>query len=690
MKIISLALSLSLAFTAFTTTIFSAENIDDSDVSLSPYFFIEGDDPALDSFPLKETDVKVSINGVIADVYLTQTYQNLGAQPINAQYVFPASTRAAVHGMKMQIGDDVITAQIRERQQARQEFERAREAGQSASLLEQERPNVFSMSVANIMPQDVVIIELHYTEFIVPTDSVYEFVFPTVVGPRYSGGTEGGNSGGRVAIPYLSEGETPDEKYNITVNISAGIPLTHAQSKSHKVNVAKLDDSTTQITLAEPEDFAGNRDFILQYKLAGQGIESGLMLLDGEEENFFMLMVQPPERPRVERLPPREYIFIFDTSGSMSGFPLDTSKELLKNFLTELRSIDSFNLVLFDSRATRMSPKSVRGTEENIGRAINLINRSFGGGGTELAMAVKTTLDIPMDENTHSRSVVVLTDGYIDTERAVFENIKEIRNSQDNTNFFAFGVGEGTNRYLIEGMANAGAGEAFVVTGPKDIPEATALFRSYISTPILRDIEISYSGFNVYDLEPPGGFSVLFAQKPIVLTGKWRGSPNGSVQIVGKTGSSDFAQNIDLSEVKPLESNNALKYLWARKKIERFTDYDNTDNITRNDIAEHGVPKEVITELGLKYNIMTPYTSFVAVMETIRNVTGESTDVDVPLPLPSGVSNNAVGSDYDDVLWEDDFWDYDDDDDWGYEGLDILDALYDDWEDEIDFGPDWR
>ena len=155
------------------------------DKTLSPYFFVKGD-PNLDQLPLKDTKVEIAVSGVIADVKVSQTYRNEGSRPINATYVFPASTRAAVYGMRMRIGDEVIVAKIKEREAAKQDFETAKKEGKSASLLEQDRPNVFSMSLANLMPQETVEIELRYTELLVPTDGVYEVVYPTVVGPRYS------------------------------------------------------------------------------------------------------------------------------------------------------------------------------------------------------------------------------------------------------------------------------------------------------------------------------------------------------------------------------------------------------------------------------------------------------------------------------------------------------------------------
>ncbi|MCL1982421.1 MAG: VWA domain-containing protein, partial [Clostridiales bacterium] len=554
-------------------------------------------------------------------------------KPINASYVFPASSKVSVHGMKMEIGDKVVTAVIKERQEAKQEFEDAKSEGKSASLLEQQRPNVFSMNVANIMPGDTVSIELHYSELVLSTDGAYEFVFPTVVAPRYSNqsASAASQSDQWVASPYLKDGKVPPGKYNITVNLSTGIPISALACDSHDVEVNWAGESEAQITLSNPEDFAGNRDYILRYKLTGEDVLCGLMLKTGEEENFFLLMLQPPERVQVEDKQPREYIFVLDVSGSMDGFPLNTAKELLTDFLGHLKEKDRFNLVVFDDESKQMSANSVPAVASNIKKAFDMIEREFGGGGTELLPAMRRAVSIPMDKDI-ARSVVLITDGEIDAEQDVFDFIGKNLN---NTNYFAFGIGSAVNRYLIDGVAKNGLGESFVATKPSEVAEVADRFRSYVESPVLTDVSVSYSGFNAYDVEP-SSLPVLFAQRPIVLYGKWRGEPSGTIRITGKTASGDYVQDIQLSETKPLETNTAIGYLWARAKVESLMDY----GLGRAD--EDAVKKEV-TAIGLKYSMMTRYTSFVAVIDEVRNADKNSADVDQPLPLPLHVSNLAVG-----------------------------------------------
>lgn len=614
-------------------TVHAAES-EDEDVTLSPYFYVENADPALDSLPLKATDVVTNINGVIAETYVTQTYANEGTRPINASYVFPASTRVSVHGMKMVIGDKVVTAQIREKETAKEEFEQAKSEGKSASLLEQQRANVFTMSVANIMPGDVIRIELHYTELISPAEGIYQFVFPTVVGPRYASPTmnENGETAEWVETPYLREGETPNAAYNITVNLSTGVPISGLTCNSHDIKVVQESESTAKVTLSDPEDYAGNRDFILDYQLTGQEVNCGLMLYEGETENFFMLMVQPPERFEPEDIPPREYIFVLDISGSMYGYPLDTARELIRDLVGSLRETDRFNLLLFADDVMSLSSRSLPATSANIKRAIDLIDNSDGGGGTELLQALEKAASIPVQEGV-SRSVVVITDGYVYGEKVIFDHVRQ---NLDTTSFFSFGIGTAVNRYLVEGIANVGEGEAFVVTNSEDAADTAKRFRTYIQSPLLTDIQISYEGFDAYDVEPAVQ-PTLFAQKPVVLFGKWRGEASGTIQITGKTGTQDYVQEISVADVTPSAKNGALAYLWARKKVEQLTDYT---------LIDEDVVKEEVTNLGLAYSMMTPYTSFIAVMDTVRNAEGNSTDVKQPSPLPSGVSNLAVGTGY--------------------------------------------
>ena len=614
------------------------------DKTLAPYFFVQGD-PSVDLLPLKDTQVQVNVSGVIADIRVVQTYRNEGARPINARYVFPASTRAAVYSMRMKIGDQVIVAKIKEREKAKQEFEQAKSEGKSASLLEQDRPNVFSMSLANVMPGDKIEIELRYTELLVPTDGVYEVVFPTVVGPRYSSqpGSSAPQTDKWVKSPYLHQGAKPTSTLHISTRVLAGVPIQDLTCPSHAVVPKWHGPSIAELDLDDAEPFEGNRDFILRYRLTGNQIASGLILHKGADENFFLYMAQPPARVASSEIPGREYIFVVDVSGSMNGFPLNVSKRLLRDLIGQLRPTDTFNIVLFAGDSSVLSPKSLPANQTNLSAAIRLLEEQRGNGGTELLPAVKRAMTISRDDAL-SRSIVLVTDGYISGEQGVFDYIRENLNE---CNVFAFGIGSSVNRYLIEGVAKAGLGEPFVVTQEDDAPAIAAKFREYIQTPVLTDIKVAAPGFDVYDVNP-GHIPDMFAQRPVILFGKWRGPVAGVFELRGKTGSGVYQSRVDVSAVQPDDGNQALRYLWARSRIAELSDYG-AGQIDADQIRD-------ITALGLKYNLLTRYTSFIAVRELVRNSSGAAENVDQPLPLPLGVSDLAVGAGTDsgsepELLW---------------------------------------
>lgn len=599
------------------------------DETLSPYFFVENGDPEVDRLPLKETRADVRIAGVIADVVVTQVYRNEGTRPLNARYVFPASTRAAVHGMTLQVGEHRIRAKIREKQRAQQEFDRAKKEGKSAALLEQQRPNVFSMNVANVMPQDEIRVELHYSELLVPTGGTYEFVYPTVVGPRYAG-EEKKKEDGWVKSPYLHQGEPPSYKLDIQTRVAAGMPIQELLCPTHKTIVDWENDGSARVTLDPEEANGGNRDYILRYRLQGEQVQTGLLLYPGEDENFFLLMVQPPQRVEPGQIPPREYVFVLDVSGSMHGFPLDTAKVLMRELIGGLRPIDSFNVILFAGGSRLLAPKSLPATPQNVAQAIAEIERESGGGGTELGQALDQALALPGSEGV-SRTTIVVTDGFISAEAAVFEGI---RKNLNRSNLFAFGIGSSVNRHLIEGIARAGQGEPFVAIDSDEAKEVAKRFQEYVKSPALTDIAVHTEGFETYDVEPLS-IPDLFADRPLVVFGKWRGiggSATGTIRVTGVGGQGDYENVFDAAAAESSEDNRALRYLWARERVRRLSDFGTeTDEV-----------RLAVTELGLNYELLTRYTSFIAVHEVVRNPDAQAKNVDQPLPLPQGVADSAV------------------------------------------------
>ncbi|MBR9921567.1 MAG: VWA domain-containing protein [Bacteroidetes bacterium] len=610
----------------------------EKDQSLSPYFLIESNDPGLDQLPLKSTSADVQIAGVIADVTITQVYSNTGSRPIEAIYVFPGSTRAAVYGMEMQIGQRTIVAEIRERQQARAEYEAAKEEGKRASLLEQERPNVFQMNVANILPGDEIIVRLKYTELLVPEEGIYSFVYPTVVGPRYTGEMEqttASTDPSFTATPYQQEGEAQTYAFDLNVQLNAGMAIQEVSSLTHDVLVDFPTADQAVISLSANEKISGgNRDYILDYRLAGGQIESGMLLYEHEDENYFLMMVQPPKRVEVDEIPPREYVFVVDVSGSMNGFPLDISKKLMRNLLTNLRPTDQFNVMLFSGDSEVLSEESLPVNAENMERGLDFVQNVRGGGGTNLKSALRNALALPRCREDVARSFVVITDGYVSVEQATFDLIRE---NLDEANLFSFGIGTGVNRHLIEGMAHIGQSEPLIITDPNEASAKADKFRQYLQSPVLTRIKVDYGKFEAYHKEPMAVPDVL-AERPVIIYGKYRGNPQGEIKLTGHTGNGKYKVKLNVADYQASESNAAIRYLWARERIRLLDDYS---QVSYNDEA---IQQEV-TELGLKYNLMTAYTSFVAIDHEPVAAGEDAEQVKQPVPLPQGVSNMAVGFD---------------------------------------------
>ncbi|CAN5426964.1 hypothetical protein BH09BAC1_BH09BAC1_23900 [soil metagenome] len=638
--------SYSFAKHAVFTTVFlllSVFNIQaqskNDDKTGSPYFQVLGEG-IVDGLPLLHTGVDVTVSGVVANVTVVQVYKNEGTVPIEAVYVFPASTRAAIYGLEMDVAGKKITAIIKESGEARKDYEAAKTQGKSATLLEQQRPNVFQMNVANILPGEAIHVTLRYTEMLVPTDGVYEFVYPTIVGPRYHNSPPL-TASTQVIIPartwvdnpYLKEGQAPTSTFDIKTSISAGMPIAAASVNTHQVNVSYKDKSEAFIKLKPEECNGGNRDYILQYRLKGDQINTGILLYPGDTENFFVAMIQPPKRITPDKLPGREYIFVVDISGSMNGFPIETSKKLLKELIGSLKPTDMFNVLTFAGGSALMHPTSVPATAENIKTAIQSMESYQGGGATELLPALNIGLNLPR-QNGYSRSFVIATDGYITVEKECFDMMRE---KLDDANFFTFGIGSSVNRFLLEGMARVGKGEVFVITDPKDANFYADKFKKYVESPVLTGISINYGSLNAYDVEPSHVPDVL-ADRPIVVIGKYKGAPTGKITVSGTSGNGKFTTELDLATASIGKEHNALPYLWARTRIQILDDY----NALGYGVDKEAIKKEV-TSLGLTYNLMTAYTSFIAIDERVRS-NGQPTTVSQPLPLPEGVDELAAGN----------------------------------------------
>lgn len=594
----------------------------------SPYLLVSSSDAIV---PLKSTHADVHITGTIAHVKLTQVYQNLGTTPIEATYIFPLSTKAAVHDMNMKIGDRRIHAKVYEKKKAKKVYDKAIKQGKRAAKLDQKRPNVFEMKVGNIVHGDTIIVEVFYTEMITPSNKEYQFVFPGVVGPRFTGESSSGEQ--TFANPYTQKGVDSTFEFDINVCINTGMSIQKVYSNSHEILTRYPELSSAEISLSSTNKNPGNRDFILNYALRGDTIETGMLLYEGKKENFFSFMIEPPKEINRDAIPPREYLFVVDVSGSMMGYPIEVTKSLMKNLLGNLSEKDVFNVLLFASSSKVFHDNSVTASEENIDKAYKFLKHGSGvyGGGTYLINALQRAYQLPRKFNGSARTMVVITDGYISVEKETFHLIE---NNLDKANVVTFGIGSSVNRYLLEGMARVGKSETFIATNHSDAFKVASNFKAYVDAPLLTQIKLKTQGIELYDIEPKT-LPDVFSSRPIMVYGKWKGKPQGSITIEGYQSGGKYEKSLQVMNARVSKDHEALKYLWARKRIERLDDYKKN---FREDI------KEEVIALGLRYNLATQYTSFVAVDNEIVNKKGKLNKVKQPLPMPKGVNNSAVGA----------------------------------------------
>ncbi|HET6437698.1 MAG TPA: VIT and VWA domain-containing protein [Anaeromyxobacter sp.] len=599
--------------------------------TLAPYFVVlSGEAGEGERLPLKETRATASIAGPIARVQVRQVFQNRGPRPIEACYVFPASSRAAVHGMRLQIEGRTVEARIERRERARLAYEAARSDGKRAALLDEERANVFTMRVANIMPGEQVVAELDYSELIVPEEGVYELVYPTVVGPRYGGHADPARDGW-IENPTLPEGSAAPYRFGFTAHLESAFPVGELSSPSHALRVSWRSPRSADVALRD--EGGGNRDLVLRWRLSGEAVEAGALLFPGEDGGgYFLAAIEPPARVRPEEIPPREYVFVLDVSGSMNGFPLETAKALAHDLLPRLRPVDYVNAVFFSGGSFVLSPGgSLPATPGNLRRALAAFDRLEGGGGTELLQALETAYDLPRPDRRVARSVVVVTDGYVGVEAQVFRLVRE-RLSE--ASCFAFGIGTAVNRALIEGLARAGQGEPTIVLSPRDAPAAAARLERIIAAPVLTQLRYEVVGFEARDVLP-GALPDLLAERPVTLLGRYRGVPGGRIVLTGQSAAGPFRREIDLSAAIPRPENGPLRVLWARRWVDLLLD--------EHHLGPAPEIEEAVTDLGLAHHLLTPFTSFVAVDSEVVNRGGAGDLVRQPLPLPEGVSNLAVG-----------------------------------------------
>lgn len=583
--------------------------------------------------PLEHTDVHAVVSGYVGTVDVIQEFANPFDEKIEAIYLFPLPEKAAVSEFVMTIGDRRIRGILREREQAEEIYREARAQGYQASLLTQQRPNIFEQKVANIEPGKQIDVNIRYFHTLAYHDGWYSFIFPTVVGPRYN---PPGSVDPVLAVPrtqlqptndtvvrYLRPNERSGHDISIEVDLDAGVSIEQITA-SHAVHETRTGPGSARIELADRATMT-NEDFVLNFKVAGDMIKSNLLTYvdPDSEQGYFTLMVYPPGELEALDRQPLELVFVLDCSGSMQGEPLAQAKDAVLAALDRLEPDDTFQIIRFSTDASQLGSTPVPATPENLRRARQYVRELHGGGGTQMIEGIKAALDFPHDQE-RFRFVTFLTDGYIGNEAeilgAIYDRLGESR-------IFSFGVGSSVNRYLLERMAGIGRGAVAYLSLQDSGREVMDLFFDRISHPALIDVDVDWGNMRVADLYP-SKLPDLFVGRPIIVTGKYSGQarpPTISGRAAGKRISFSLPRNASAT------THEFIPNLWARLRIADLADkrayvYDPSDELGRE-----------IKSTALKYGLMSDYTAFVAVDASRITEGDHGTTVFQAVPVPEGV-----------------------------------------------------
>lgn len=595
--------------------------------------------------PLMHTSVNGTIDGYIATVNVEQQFTNPYNSKIEAVYVFPLPQNAAVNEFVMTVGDRRIRGVIREREKAEKIYEAAKLQGHVASLMTQERANIFTQKVANIEPGKQIDISVRYFNTLQYDDGAYEFVFPMVVGPRFNpAGTSDGVgavprnannvSGQKTEVAYLAPDERSGHDISVSLKINAGVDIESIHCVNHAIKETPVSETQRQITLSAADSIP-NKDFVLRYRVAGTQIKTALLTHKDDQGQYFTMMVYPPaDLEQVERSP-MEMVFVLDCSGSMRGKPLGQSKNAIAHALQTLTPRDTFQIIQFSNNASQLGTEPVLATDENIKAGLKYLYSLNGGGGTQMIEGIRAALDFPHDEG-RFRLVSFMTDGFIGNEQQILQTLHQ---KLGESRIFSFGVGSSPNRMLMNRMALLGKGAVAYLSLNDDATEIMDRFNKRISHPAMTDLRIDWGNMNVADVYPQR-LPDLIVGRPVVVTGRFKGEP-GQIKINGLVAMEPASFNVEIGDKQAQESHEGIAAVWARLKIK-----DMMNTALKSPAAMEEIKSSVL-ETALTYNLMSSFTAFVAVDSMSKTEGDFGTTVAVPVPVPEGVKYETTvgGSD---------------------------------------------
>lgn len=588
------------------------------------------------------TDINARINGLVARVSVSQEFRNTGSEWVEGVYVFPLPDAAAVDQLRMHIGERFIEGEIREKEQARKEYEAAKKSGIKASLVQQERANMFTTSVANIAPGETVKIEIEYLETLRVDEETFSTRFPVTMTPRYIPGTPlPGRTGSgwspdttnvsdasRITPPVVTR--SMDHKLTFSTTLNAGVPLEFVASRYHPINV-KATGNEYVIDLAD-SDVPMDHDLELTWKPVPDAAPRAMMFTETVDgESYVLLMMLPPDSVSVSPTSQsRELLLIIDTSGSMHGTSLDQAKRAIALALDGLRPADLFNVMQFNSITNALFQTSVAATTGNVVAAKRYVNGLSANGGTEMRPAIEQALSTAPSES-HLRQLIFVTDGSVGNEEELFSLIER---QLGNARLFTVGIGSAPNSWFMRKAAEAGRGSFTSVSALHEVNEKMSGLIRKIEQPQITDIEIQWpSGVTVESY--PNKVPDLYLGEPVFVRARLDSTPRDSdlVKISGNSASGSWGESLSVVAGEP---SSGVAALWARGRIE-----DLLDSLRRG-AAEDSIRKSVI-DTALTHHLVSKYTSLVAVDKTpARPQNANLNREQVPNLLPYGQSTEAI------------------------------------------------
>jgi marine proteobacterial sortase target protein len=565
--------------------------------------------------PVLKTDVQMTISGLIVRATVRQQFKNDTAEWAEGIYVFPLPEHAAVDHLTMHIGERIIEGMIKERGEAKQTYEKAKSEAKRASLVEQERPNIFTTSVANIGPGEDITVEIQYQHTLHYDQGQFRVRFPMVVGPRYIPGIGNGESAqsvdghgwaknksqvpdaSRITPPVLNPKHGSINPVSLTIELTPGFPLALLESSYHAIQKHEHGGRYT-ITLAEGP-VPADRDFELTWRPAdGQAPTAALFSEEKEGKAYALFMVMPPAVSAVQAYRiPREVIFIIDTSGSMHGHSIEQAKAALQLALARLTEQDRFNIIQFNSTMDVLFPGAAPATQKNIATATQYVGRLAAQGGTEMLPALQRALD-GKEQHSGLRQVIFLTDGQVGNEDELFKTISA---RLGDSRLFTIGIGSAPNSHFMRKAAEFGRGTFTYIGNTTEVQEKMeALFRK-VEQPALTDIAIDLPPDAHADLFP-SRIPDLYLGEPVVLSMKADTLPEHAI-LRGRFGQIPWQTDFFLSKG---QQRDGVAVFWARAKI---------DSLMNEEIqaTDKDAIRRSIIDVALQHHLVSRYTSLVAV-----------------------------------------------------------------------------